>query len=188
MTMVPAVALVALDPGTALGAELAGVRFAERVTLGDTPLLLNGVGARTVTVFAVKVYVAGLYVRDRTRDANEVLRVDRPKYFVAVMKRNVSREDSAPAFRGGVERSAGTDEPAIHAEIAAFERWIPTMRDGDQLMVSFTPGTGVVVKSTAKTEAFNGSIKFGTALFGMWVGPRATDSSLRDSLLSGQVS
>lgn len=83
------------------------------------------------------------------------------------MKRDVSRDDTAPAFRERVERSAGADAAAFRSEILAFKRWIPSMREGQ---VAFTPGTGVVVRSTPKDEAFRGSVRFGTALFGMWVG------------------
>jgi hypothetical protein len=104
------------------------------------------------------------------------------------MLRDVSREDSAPAFREGVERSAGRDVAAIRSEILAFEKWIPSMLKGQKLTVTFTPGTGAVLKSTAKPEAFHGSIQFGTALFGMWMGPRPTDTDLRAALLRGSSS
>ena len=169
----------------ALGVEVDGVHFADRVTLDGESLLLNGVGTRRVTIFNVKVYVAGLYIRERTRSGAEVLRPDRRKYFVAVMKRDVSRDDTAPIFREGIERSARADSDALRSEILAFERWIPSMREGQQLMVAFTPSSGVAVRSTAKGEPFRGSIRFGTALFGMWIGPRAKDTDLRESLLRG---
>lgn len=175
---------LALVAGQALGIEVAGIHFPERVSAGGTNLIINGAGVRRATIFRVKVYAAALYVRERTTSTADVLRTDRPKYFVAVMKRDVSRDDSAPAFREGVERSAGNDVAAIRSEIVAFERWIPSMREGQQLTVSFTPDSGVVVRSTAKQDAFHGSIRFGTALFGMWIGPRATDADLRSALLS----
>lgn len=177
--------VLALLPASALAVEVAGVRFADRITVGDTSLVLNGVGIRRATIFRVKVYVAGLYVSKRTRDAAEILRTDRPKSYTAVMKREVSRDDSAPVFRTNIERSAGRDAAAIRSEIAAFERWIPTMREGQGLTATFTPDSGVIISSTAKKDAFRGSVQFGTALFGVWIGPQASDDDLREALLRG---
>jgi hypothetical protein len=186
--LVACLAVVALSHVAAAAAvELFGVRFPERVTLGDESLVMNGVGVRRVTILKVGVYVAGLYVRVPTASSREVLRADRPKYLVAVMKRDVSRSDTAPAFREGVERSAGPNAPAIRSEIAAFESWVPSMREGQQLTAAFTPGSGVVVSSTATREPFRGSEQFGTALFGMWLGPQAADAELRQALLKGSV-
>jgi hypothetical protein len=99
------------------------------------------------------------------------------------MKRDVSTEDGATAFRKGVERSAGADAPKIRSEIDSFARWIPSMREGQGLTVNYRPDSGVVVTSTAKKETFRGSVPFGTALFGVWIGPRPVDEDLRESLL-----
>src|SRR5262249_39747603 len=44
------------------GAECLNATFPESVKSGDAVLQLNGLGIRKATVFAVKVYVAGLYV------------------------------------------------------------------------------------------------------------------------------
>ena len=55
-----AVACASFAPGAALAAELAGVAFAERVTLGDAALTFNNVGVRAVTLLSIRVYVAGL--------------------------------------------------------------------------------------------------------------------------------
>jgi hypothetical protein len=181
--LLTSLAVVSLSIAAWPAVDFLGVRFADRVEVGDGPLLLNGVGVRQATIFKVNVYVAGLYVRVPTTSRDEVLRVDRPKYFVAVMKRDVSRSDSAPAFRQGVERSAGPDAPTIHSEIAAFEGWMPSMHEGDRLSATFSPASGVTVTSTAKREPFRGSVQFGTALFGMWIGPRASDADLRQALL-----
>lgn len=180
-----ALPLVLLSVG-ALAAEVAGVRFADQVTVGNAPLFLNGVGIRRVTVFNVKVYVAGLYVAARTRSATEILRVDRPKACMLVMKRDVSSDEGAGAFRKGIERSAGSDAPKVRPEIEAFARWIPSMRQGQGLTATFTPDSGVVITSTAKKDQFRGTVSFGTALFGVWIGPRPVDEDLRESLLRGE--
>lgn len=177
---------VALFSARALGVDVAGVRFVDRVVVGDASLVLNGVGIRKATIFKVKVYVAALYVAERTRSAAEILRPDRLKSYTAVMKRDVSRDDSAPVFHMNIERSAGADATTIRSEIAAFERWIPSMREGQNLTATFVPESGVTVRSTARKDAFHGTVRFGTALFGVWIGPTASDDDFRAALLSGK--
>ncbi len=53
--------------------EVAGVKFDETARLAgiDTPLVLNGAGVRSK--FFVKVYVAGLYLQQKTNSAETVL-------------------------------------------------------------------------------------------------------------------
>jgi long-chain acyl-CoA synthetase len=176
---------IAMVPGTASGLDVAGVRLPDSVSSGGSTLVLNGAGVRKATVLRVQVYAAALYVTERTTNTLEILRDDRPKIFMAVMKRDVSRDQVAPAFREGVERSAGPDVPALRSEIDGFERWIPGMREGQNLTVAYAPGSGLTVSSSAKADVFKASHRFAVALFGMWIGPRATDADLRSALLKG---
>jgi hypothetical protein len=182
-----ALGLLALMLGTIpTDTEISGVRFPDSVNVYGQTLLLNGAGVRCVTLLCVKVYVAGLYVRERTTSAADILRDDRPKYVTAVMKRDMSRADAAEAFRKGIERAAGSDAGAIRGEIARLEQWIPAMREKDQMTVFFNPGSGVTIWATPRSDTFQGNAAFGTALFGMWIGPRAVDSDLRAAMLKGR--
>jgi hypothetical protein len=178
-------AVIAIVPRAASGLDVAGVRLPDSVRSGGSTLVLNGAGVRKATVFRVQVYAAALYVRERTTNASEILREDQPKNLMAVMKRDVSHDQIAPAFREGVERSAGADAPALRSEIDAFERWIPGMREGQNLTVAYAPASGLTVSSSARADVFKATPRFAVALFGLWIGPRATDADLRTALLKG---
>src|SRR5215510_8003995 len=57
----------------AQAATLAGVELPDTVTVDGTKLVLNGMGLRQATLLRVKAYVGGLYLEQRTSDANTVI-------------------------------------------------------------------------------------------------------------------
>jgi Chalcone isomerase-like len=78
-----AVALLALASIQHLdAASLAGVTLPDTVTVGNTQLLLNGLGLRTK--FMVTVYVAGLYLAQKSSDADAVVKADEAKRMSCV--------------------------------------------------------------------------------------------------------
>ena len=60
-------------PRTATGAECQGVQFADTADLDGQSLMLNGLGIRKATFLKVKVYVAGLYVPQTSKSAEDLL-------------------------------------------------------------------------------------------------------------------
>ena len=55
----------------ACAAELAGVVMPEQVTVDGKTLVLNGLGLREATFLRVDVYVAGLYLEEKSQDADK---------------------------------------------------------------------------------------------------------------------
>ncbi|MEA1929075.1 MAG: chalcone isomerase family protein [Candidatus Auribacterota bacterium] len=53
---------------TGLAAEVAGVNLPNAFPLNGETLVLNGAGLRTKTIFSIKVYAAGLYLREQNSD------------------------------------------------------------------------------------------------------------------------
>lgn len=176
-------ALLLLVPASVLALDVSGVHFEERTSLAGAPLVLNGVGVRHATIFGIEVYVAGLYVQSATHDSGEVLRSDRTKQIVLVMKRDVGRDQIGPAMRTAAERAAGARAASLRTELDAFGAWIPAMHARDRLIVSYTPASALSVTSTATRTTFHGSAGLAEAVFGMWVGPRPVEDSLRNGLL-----
>ena len=61
-------------------ATLAGVTLPDTVQVGSTMLVLNGMGIRTK--YMVKVYVAGLYLEQKSSDPGAIIKADAPKRIV----------------------------------------------------------------------------------------------------------
>src|SRR5271165_7036093 len=70
---VAAMLLAGGAPRPTLAAQLDGVSFPDTTFVGNTKLVLNGVGLRTYSVLAINVYVVGLYLEQPSHDANAIL-------------------------------------------------------------------------------------------------------------------
>ncbi len=72
-------------------------------------LVLNGLGVREATIFKVDVYVAGLYLRQRSSDPSQILKTDESKVLDMVFVHDVSRDQMVDAWREGFEKKAGRE-------------------------------------------------------------------------------
>jgi len=90
-------------------AELEGVKMPDSLKLANRDLALNGMGLRTR--FGLKVYVAGLYVSNKSSDANALIQQPGPKRIAIVMRRNVEADTFLKALRDGI--SANHNEAQI---------------------------------------------------------------------------
>ncbi len=166
-----------------------GVTFAPSASVGTHELVLRGTGTRTVTIFGITVFVGGLYTPRRDLSAAAILDEQTPKRFRAVFRRRVDHDDAAKSFRKAIVQSAGGAAPSMQDEIARFVSWLPTFDSGSELQVEYLPESGLTVRVAGNRDArepLTMSTKFAEALFGTWVGPRAIDEGLRESLLSGR--
>ena len=74
--------------GGGLVAEPAAAATFDGETLPDTytvdgqTLLLNGIGVRTLTILAIRAYVAGLYLPQPNHDAQQILASNEPKVII----------------------------------------------------------------------------------------------------------
>src|SRR5664279_3168836 len=77
-------------------ATLAGVTLPDTQQVGSTKLVLNGLGIRTKEI--VKVYIAGLYLEQKSSDANAIIKADAPKRIVMKFVHAASKNQMADAF------------------------------------------------------------------------------------------
>src|SRR5262245_16103743 len=92
-----AMTAVALLSGSARAAERAGVQMADTVNVRGQNLVLNGLGVREASAFKVDVYVAGLYVPQRSSDPGQILRPDQSKVMDMVFVHDVKRDQMIKA-------------------------------------------------------------------------------------------
>ena len=78
-------------------ASLAGVTMPDTAQVGSTKLVLNGLGLRTE--YMVKVYVAGLYLEQKSSDAGAIIKADAPKQIVMQFLHGASKSQMANAFK-----------------------------------------------------------------------------------------
>lgn len=163
-----------------------GKRFARRVPVAGSELLLNGTGVRAVAWF--KGYAAALYLRSRATTAAQAVALPGPKRLQLVMLQKVPAEEFVKAFRKGLQRNTPeADLPPLRERMAQFETLVAatgTVHKGDVVNLDFEPGRGTAFKlnGTLRGEAIVGE-DFYAALLRSFVGERPYDRELRAGLL-----
>lgn len=130
--------LALMRPGWA--ATTGGVTLPDTYPAAGQTLVLNGLGVRTLTVFNVKVYAAGLYLPQRSGDARAIMASPGPKVILLQFLHAASKSDIEKHYREGEERNCGQGGCAP-ADAADFERLIaatPAAAVGDTLTYVFS--------------------------------------------------
>ncbi len=173
-----------------LPAALASAKSREGVTLADAVdvagkhLVLNGLGVREATVLHVKVYVAGLYLEERSGDAGAILASDQVKQLVMTFKREVEKDDLVEAYDEGFEKVLGeVGAKAMGPRIAQLDAALRDVKEGQKIVISYVPGTGTTVEVAGKASAPIAGADFAKALFGIYIGKEPPNQSLKDGLL-----
>lgn len=169
-------------------AELEGVKLEPAAQVAGTALQLNGAGVRTRAIF--KVYVAALYVPQKSTDAAALLAQKGPRRVTLTMLRNVDADSFAGALNDGLKANhteaqlAGwkAQIDALNASLAA----VGEARKGDVIQIEFAPATGtrVLVNGQPRGAAMPGE-DFLAALLRIWLGEKPADGSLKKGLLGG---
>ena len=121
--------LGAAPPGRA--ASLAGVTLPDTYPVAGQALALNGIGLRTLTILRVKVYVAGLYLAQKSRDARAIMASPGPKVVLMQFLHSASKADVEKQYREGEAKNCG------HGECAASDK------DDFERLIAQTPGAAV---------------------------------------------
>lgn len=165
-----------------LAAEKAGVKLPDAYDLEGQTLVLNGLGLREATIFAVDVYVAGLYLPSKTKDVDAILKGDVPKHLTMKFVRDVGRDKQVEAWREGFEKNA-KDYAAIEARVEKLLGWMDDLDDGEIMAVSYVPGQGTTVSVKGEVEGTIEGEDFQYALFRIYIGPTPPNEGLKSGLL-----
>jgi len=167
-------------------AELDGVRLDDRVSAGKQELQLNGLALRTRFFF--KVYVAGLYLPQKTQDAQAARTMPGPKRMNLVMLRDVDADSFSKSLRAALKDSNSEADlerlkPQVEALFAAIQR-IGEAKKGATIVLDFVPaaGTSLTVNGTVEMKAVAGD-DFFAALLRIWLGQGPVAEQMKKALL-----
>lgn len=166
--------------------ELEGVKLVPTVQVGPALLAFNGAGLRTRAFF--KVYVAALYVPQKSTSAQAVLADQGARRMAITMLRNVDSATFAQALTDGLR------DNHTEAQLAAMKAQTDTLvtnlklageaRKGDAIHFEYTPdlGTRVIVNGEPRGSAIAGA-EFFNAVLRVWLGDKPVDAELKKGLL-----
>jgi hypothetical protein len=169
--------------GSAQAGKRAGVTMPDVVKLGNTQLTLNGMGLREATWLDIDVYVAGLYVQHPTSDPAKLIGADETKMLVLRFVRDVDHDEIVKAWNEGFERNATVPVGQLRPMIEKLNSWMPSFADGDTLVFTYVPGSGVSVDVNGVRKGTIGDASFARSLFSIWLGPRPPTAALKQGLL-----
>ena len=172
---------MAFSPSSARGAEVAGVKMPDTITVEGKTLKLNGAGLRKKVMF--KVYVGGLYLETPSKDAATVVSSDQVKRMQLHVMRSLKASQVTEAIEEGFEKNSKAQMGALKARLAKFSAMFADVKEGDEILMTYAPGKGT---SVAVKGAEKGSVEgkdFADALFNVWLGPSPVQEDLKKALL-----
>ncbi len=162
-------------------ASLAGVNLPDTVKAGGTTLVLNGMGLRTK--FSVKVYVGGLYLQQKSSDSSAIIKADAPKRIIMQFLHGASKQQMTDAFDDGFKDNSPDAEKTMKADLDRFLAVVEAMKNGDQMVITYVPGTGTTLDIDGTEKVTIAGSAFGQVLFSVWLGPKPPTTDLKKGML-----
>jgi len=179
--------LLACPPrlGAADSMSCVGVSLPMKQQAFGVDLLLNGMGIRSVTVFNIRVWVGGLYLERRTKNAAEILSRKRSKILVMTALRGAEREQVIETLRSSMKSQSAAVRKMVRASMPDLERQLPATRKGDRLMFVYGQGR-LELRHMGKVLGSWDDPGLAEGLFTAWLGDTPVDSDLKAGLLGGE--
>jgi len=164
-------------------AELAGVSFPDTLSLEGHAKVLNGLGLRLATFIKIKVYVAGLYVSHKSKDAATLLLDKESKLIRMSFLRDLAAEKLREALSEGFEKACKGEEcKTFDGPVKSFVKLQPDLKKGEVLDFELMPEE-IVVK---KGEKELGRVKapgLAHVMLRIWIGDNPPNKELKSGLL-----
>ena len=168
--------LCELNAGT-----LAGVTLPDTQQVGSSNLVLNGIGLRTE--FMVKVYVAGLYLQQKSSDAGAIIKAEAPKRIIMQFVHSASKSQMTNAFTQSFNDNTPDAMKTMKPDIDRFLGALDAAKVGDQMSFTYIPGTGTTFAINGQDKLTIAGPGFGQVIFSVWLGPKPPTAALKKGML-----
>lgn len=160
-----------------------GVKLPDDLTFGSSELMLNGAGVRSK--FFVHVYVAALYLDEKSSDAEAVIAADEPMSIRVVITSDLITGDRfADSAMDGFVRSTHGDLSEIQSEVdVMIETFRSSLQNGDVFDLNYLPDVGVEIYRNGEKKEVVPGLAFKKAMFGIWLSDDPVQNRLRDDML-----
>lgn len=156
---------------TAAGAAtVAGVNIPDTSDVNGQKLVLNGAGLRKK--FFIKVYTGALYLPAKQANAAAVLSADAPRRMVMHFVYDVDKGKIAEAWEEGLEANSPNASAEVKTAFKSLSSWMDDMKDGQELAMTYVPGTGTTVQVNGKVKGTLPGKAVADAILATWIGPK----------------
>lgn len=165
--------------------EVSGIKLADSVHLGSRDLVLNGAGLRTRFFF--KVYVAALYLGEKTHAAEAALNQSGVKRVSMHILREISDEKMLNAFNEAIVANHTPAEmqalePQLR-ELTAIFHAIGKVKEGDVVDLDYFPDSGTQFIVNGVQRGNIAGAVFNRALLRIWLGDKPAQDDLKQEML-----
>ena len=164
--------------------SVSGIKLKDSIKLGENQLLLNGAGQRSKLF--IDLYVAALYLENKSSDAQTIINADEAMLIqIHVISNLITSENLTRGTKEGFEKSTNNNTKDIQEQIDDFFlAFNEPIKLGDVFEIVCLPGKGVtVLKNRHVTKQIPENIAFKRALFGIWLSDHPAQESLKTRLL-----
>jgi hypothetical protein len=161
-----------------------GIKLKDSIKLGDSELHLNGAGKRSK--FFIDFYIAALYLNEKTDNAAKIIEGETLMMLqLHVISQLISSENLTKGTREGFAKSTKGNTQPIQHEIDDFlEAFKEPIKIGDVFEIVYMPEKGLtVIKNRQVAKRLPVTSEFKRALFGIWLGDKPAQASLKNDLL-----
>lgn len=150
---------------------------------GET-VSLNGAGVREK--LWIDLYAAGLYLNEKSSDANTILNSEKPMAIkLHIVSKLISSEKMVDAVTEGFEKSTKGNTAPIQKEIDSLLNFFKEdIKKNDVFDLVYLPTKGVIAYKNGKEKGIVEGKEFKKALFGIWLSNDPADDGLKDDLLA----
>ena len=162
-------------------ASLAGVTLPDTEQVGGKTLVLNGLGLRTKAIF--KIYVAGLYLEQKSSDAVAIIKAGGPYRIVMQFVHVASQSQMSDAFKESFTDNTPDAMNTMKPDIDRFLAAIEAVKVGDQMIFTYVPGTGTTFAINGKDKLTIAGSAFRPVLLSVWLGPKPPTAAVKKGML-----
>ncbi len=163
--------------------QVGKVELPDSLMAGKDELLLNGAGFRKKLF--IKVYAAGLYLKEKQTDPQKIMDADTPMAIrMHFVHSEVSSKKLVNAWNEGFVNGTGGNIAPIKAKIDTFNAYFSQKAEKNDIYdIIFIPEQGVSVYIKGELKGTIKGLDFKKAVFSIWLGEKPADSNLKKKML-----
>lgn len=168
----------------AMSAEEAGVVLLDSQMIGSQQVVLNGIALREK--FFVDVYVAGLYVTEKSTEAGAILKKDAPRMMVMHFVHDVEAKKINKGWYDGLKANIDPVTPELTAKFDQLAGMMTDIKEGEAMGFSYDPTQGTTVMVKGMNKGVIPGKDFADAILATWIGPKPGPGKSFKKALLGQ--
>ena len=162
--------------------KINGIAFSDTYTAGKDKLVLNGGGTREK--YFMDMYVAGLYLTEKNKDAAKIIDANSSMAIrMCIVSGLITSDKMTEAVDEGFKKSTDGHPEKLKDQIAKFKgAFTEEIKKTDVFDIVYT-GEKISIYKNGKSKAEIDGLDFKKAVFGIWLGKEPADEDLKDGMI-----